>query len=69
MTCVNPSSNYPCPLCHAAAQAHLDECPERSSWHITIAEAAAETVVEETTYRTPRERAEHLQTVHGWRVP
>ncbi len=58
---------YPCPLCHAAAQKRLDDAPD-NSMAIMLAEIAADEIVQESTSTTPRERAEHLERIHGWRV-
>jgi len=61
---------YPCPMCHADAQKRLDEAPQPIPMPILTISLMARLNDEVylTTFTTPRERAEHLADVHGWKV-
>ena len=67
MTCVNPSSNFPCPMCVRRARADYEGSEASGEPYRKIHERAM-ALIHRTTKPTPRERAEHLETVHGWRV-
>ena len=57
---------YPCPLCRAKAQAIMDDATNSTT--IRAAESYGHWLERKSKSRSPRERAEHLETVHGWRV-